>query len=360
MIDLDHLKQLVSEVDGNVLSLYLHVDPGYQENQADIPAWQIWLKNALRDIENGLADEEKPRWQAIQKRLDDYLTGYQPGGKTLVLILGEDIEHIHELPVALDNAASYGEPLLVPLLWAIDEYERYLIVLVDKEQARFISAYLGYAFTDGQMTIDIDDYDFRQKTLMPASDGSRALREGSNRDRFEDTLEAHHRRFYKQIADETRRLAEEIDTDRIVLGGSEQAAHALQEELHESVAKLVIGILSIPMATRDSDVAEHIRQKAEAFERHNEMQLVEDVIGLARSEGRGALGLKDVQRALDMQQVELLILPFPMEDEALAKELSLKALEANSHVELVHGDAAERLRQEGDVAARLYYAIAEG
>jgi hypothetical protein len=36
---------------------------------------------------------------------------------------------------------------------------------------------------------------------------------------------------------------------------------------------------------------------------------------------------------------------------------TLKAMDSSSKFELVHGDAADRLMQEGGVAARLYYAV---
>ena len=66
-----------------------------------------------------------------------------PTGKTLVLFADVDQVHTHELPLPIESQYHYGEPLLTPLLWALDEYKRYLIVQVDSERARFTSAYLG-------------------------------------------------------------------------------------------------------------------------------------------------------------------------------------------------------------------------
>jgi len=87
------------------------------------------------------------------------------------------------------------------------------------------------------------------------------------------------------------------------------------------------------------------------------MDLVQQVIDFAKAGGRGALGRKDVDMALTMQRVETLILPWPTDDEKKATEYSARAFESGGRVELVHGAAADRLRQEGGIAARLYYTL---
>ena len=58
-----------------------------------------------------------------------------------------------------------------------------------------------------------------------------------------------------------------------------------------------------------------------------------------------------------MQRVELLVMPYPMDDADLAAELPLHTFASGGSVELVHGEAADRLNQEGGLAARLYYAL---
>jgi hypothetical protein len=46
-----------------------------------------------------------------------------------------------------------------------------------------------------------------------------------------------------------------------------------------------------------------------------------------------------------------------MDDADLAAELPLRTFASGGSVELVHGEAADRLNQEGGLAARLYYAL---
>ena len=361
MISRETIQQLKTQLSKPTLSLYLRVDPAYQQNQAEMPAWRIWLKNALRDIAQEQPEEKQEQWKMIQDRLTTWIDQYEPQGKTLILFLDQENLFDYELPVALENHASYDEVNFMPLLWSIDEYERYLIVLVDQEQARLMSAYLGGTAPETEMSIDLD-YDWGEKTLMPASakggqSGGRALREGNNRDRFEDMIEAHVDRFHQDVADEIREIFSELNEPRIIIGGAERAAHNVQSKLHESITPHVVSILPIPFQAPEDEIYSHVLDAGLHFEREREKDLVDQVIGFAKAGGRGALGMQAVNRAFTMQQVELLILPYPPTEEGQVSDLMHKAMELNSDVELVHGEPADLLRNEGGVAARLYYSI---
>lgn len=350
-IDKSLLRQLLAETEGPVLSLYLAVDPRDRENQSMTPQWQIWLKNKLRELSQ---QADRATWAALQGRLDTYFEGYSAAGRTLVLFMTPDDLYTYELPVRLEHDAAYGQPLLAPLLWAVDEYERYLIIQVDQDRAAFHSAYLGHIDETDRLQIDLD-YDWREKTMMPSY--SREGTHGSHRDHFEDTIAAHVRRYYRDVADRARELSGENGVDRIILGGSDKSAHAVRELLHSKLAAQVVAITPLPMTLNGHEVLQRVLPLAEEYERQYEAQLLDSVIGLARSEGRGALGHEDVLRALEMQQVELLIVPWPLADAGLAHHLSTLALEQGFEIELVHGNAAARLHEAGGLAARLYYPL---
>jgi hypothetical protein len=360
-IDRDDLKAL-KNIGSDVLTLYLNVNPGNQANQNTPPAWQIFVKNQVREVEKHIDPETHAGWQSIKARLEQLLAEYSPSAKTLVAFISADQTQTYELPVTLDNAAGFGAPLLPPLIWALDEYERYLVTLVDQERARFFTAYLGNATETDQHTLDIEDYDFRQKTQMPANagadSGNRAVREGSNRDRFEDMIAAHVERFHKGVAGRVRELAASTGATRIIIGGAERAMHAVHDELdpdHMQQPVLLMGSLRVDAA--EHEVAERIQERALNHERSYENDLVEAVVGSAAANGHGAAGYDAVQQALTLQAVDVLILPWPADDQKQAATMTLQALDSGASIELVHGAAASKLREAGGVAARLYFPL---
>ncbi|MEO0597693.1 MAG: VLRF1 family aeRF1-type release factor, partial [Chloroflexota bacterium] len=293
MLTTNTIRDLLNDAPTPVLSLYLHVDPGHQPNQNDPRAWTIYVKNALRDIENSLDDDSEIAITDIRKSIENFVEGYTPTGKSLALFVGEDdYLEAFDIPVAIENQHAFGDINLVPMLWALDEYERYLVVLVDSEEARFMSAYLGRATTDVTLSIDFDDYDFGQHAFVDARSGREGMfRQSSGGVQFEDMKAEHMRRFYNTVAEQIRDIMTGMQSERIILGGNEKAAHQVKNLLHGTMQNKVVDILPIPMSANDSEVSSAIQETALAYEREQEMTLVDEVIGFAKAGGRGAIDM---------------------------------------------------------------------
>ena len=202
MLKLDDIKQLINQSDDRIFSLYLNVDNSLRENQADNPAWRIHAKNALSEAEKSISEDDQPVWEDIQERVTRYLDNYSPSGRGLVLFYGTDVDSVYELPVPpTQNESKFGEILIAPLLWLVDEFEQYLIVLVDREEAQFLTTYLGNIDRKEALASDRFTFEFGEKTIMPRPTGTQgdvgaAVTAGSNRDQFEDKEDEYVARFH--------------------------------------------------------------------------------------------------------------------------------------------------------------------
>lgn len=361
MIDLAGIKAMVAQTDEHTLTFYLNVDNTTPENQALHPAWHIFVKNKLSEVEADAKNRMKG-WAEVRAAVETFMEQYRPTSKGLALFAGNGSLQSIELPFAIENQATFGDPQIAPLLWVLDEYEPYLIVLVDQEKARFFVAQLGsVGFRDG-LEVDIGQYDFTERTIAanptPGQAGGGAVHGGSGQDDFEKTLDAHRARMYRQVATGIETYVNQRRIRRVYLGGSEQAAHAVKNLLPSKLQANVIAILPIPLRVNQQEILDAVQPKAIEHERQEELRLVQDVIGFAKAGGRGALGMKQVMDAFEMQRVELLILPWTNGDNASARpDLPLRAFASGGSVELVHGEAAALLKREGGIAARLYYAL---
>jgi hypothetical protein len=364
MLNLDDLKNLVRDNQGPILSLYLQVDPALQENQATIPAWQIWLKNTLNAMDERYAKQYGEDWRMLRTRITDYFDGYQPNSKGLVMFVGQDLEQVYELPFPVaENRLEFGDPVIVPLLWVMDEYERYYLVMVDSEEARILETYLGSVNTHAQLESDKYTYDYTELVRMPYSLGGHGQNMnypgGSDRDKFDDMMDEMTAKFHRQVADRLRELVRDQGKARIIVGGPEKSAKAVQNLLHQDVQQHVIGVFALPKYESEQQLFARVLPDVIAYERQQETALVQEVIDLAKSGGRGALGIDAVKDCLEQQRVELLVMPWVNGDTniGLLQDLTLKAMQSSSKFELVYGVAAEMLQREGSVAARLYYAL---
>jgi hypothetical protein len=353
MIQLNDVKHLLEQSDDRTLTLYLTVDPAARENQATTPAWRIWLKDALKMIEdrqNGDAN-----WPAIRARVEAYFADYQPNSKSLALFTGPDFQQVYELPIPVENEVAFGRPPVAPLLWVMDEYQVYLIVMVDQQRAYFYTAYLGEVGFQRDMSLELDTDDWRRKTGSQPSTATPSLGRGSSEDDFVDRVEENVRRFYRDVVEQIKTFVETQGIQRLVLGGSEQSAHVVRDLLPEALSKMVVDVLPIPMRCNVQEIMERVQPRALEYERADELALVDQVMNLAKAGGRGALGREAVMQALEQQRVELLLAPWPLDD--ALKDLPARVFASGGSIELVHGEAAERLNAEGGLGARLYYAL---
>jgi hypothetical protein len=328
-------------LDHEVLSLYLAVDPADPANQASTPAWRVALKNGLSEIEQGFNETIPAHWPRVRAQVDAYLADYRPAGKTLVLFAdGEDLLD-YQLPVRLEDRAHFGLAQLKQFLWAIDEYEQYEVILFSEDRVRHTSVYLGRATDD--LTVQVDQT------------WERAERKSGHEANYAWRQDELDRRFLREIATRIDSyVLEHHDIGRIIFGGAQRLAHAARKLLHPRVADLVVGVLPLPFDSPQREIALATRELAERVEREQDLALVTEVIDRARSGGRGALGHETVRRALDLQAVRTLVLPYPI-PAAATDELFVKAVRSSSTLEFVYGEAADRLHDAGGVGARLYY-----
>jgi hypothetical protein len=354
MIHYDEVKQLLQEADDNTLTMYLTVDPRSSENINSNPGWRIWTKNTLRDVTKSQDEGETGVWSDVRARAETLLEGYQPTGKGLALLVSPSFERTFDLPFPIENQASFGKPNVMPLLWALDEYEPYLIALVDQTEARFFLSYLGEVGFQDTVEINLNIGEGPQHTAMPTS---HSVARGSKKDEVQDRQDEHIAGLHRDVVAHLQKLTEQHNVRRIVLGGSEQAAHQVRNFMPEKMAEAVVAVLPIPILTYPREWNNQVQAAALEYERAQETKLVGEIIDFAKSGGRGALGWKDVQQALQMQRVELLVLPWPVVDEAQATELALKTFASGGRIELVHDEAAALLGGEGGLGARLYYAL---
>ncbi|MBZ5712306.1 hypothetical protein [Nannocystis pusilla] len=359
MLKLSDVNRVLSQPAADkTLSVYAQVDPSLFENQGRTPGWRIWLKNSLRELK---AKHAEPETAELIARAEHYFTNLRPECKAVAAFFTPRAEQVLQLKVPIvAPECHFGRPAVASLLWLLDEYEPYVVTLVDSEKARFFVAQLGRAGLGDTRFNEVFEYDFPQKTMMPTGRNEGNYPQGgNNRDAFAATIQDHARRFYRDVAEQCGHLLEQSGAKRLLLGGIETSAHCVIEQMHDTVARAVIGIVPTPLHLGDQATWDAMMPRALEFEREHERALVDEVVDLAKAGGRGALGIATVLECLKNKQVELLLVPWPLGDVELRVRLPELAMAAGARIELVAGPAAERIEQEGGLAARLYYGIPE-
>ena len=376
-LDPDELKPL-TELElpqRGILSAYLDISP----EQVATGKVRLKLKDMARAwLESIETKEERRAFENELNRVEQYLTyELKEPGRSLVIFTSEpaDLWRVYRVPVRIRTRLIWDDrPYLRPLLTVLDEYERYGVVLVTREEARFFLFYMG----------EIAEYSFALHDYVP----NRHKAGGWSQARYQRHVDDHALHHFRNVAEITARLAERDNWQRIVLMGTEENVAQVRDLLPKAIQQRVAGELPGSITDNLNVIRDKVRELEQQIERQIEEERVERVITAAEKGQNGVLGYADVLLAVQQQRVDILIVPEALEHpgwectvcgglvaDILAKppqacpycggplkevedvvDLAMqKVLDAGGTVEILRGPVKERFREKGLIGAILRY-----
>jgi peptide chain release factor subunit 1 len=314
--------------------------------------------------------------------------GTPPRSLTFFSCVERDFFRAVRLPERVAPNAYWGEtPYVWPLLAVLDEYERTMVVLLDKERARIFRVFLQEIDEIADL-IETTPGKHRQHggayAYPPSPDRTRGGFADSGITRHE---EMHVLRHAKQAAKTLMLLAARERVDRIIVGGTPEVLAEFRCPLPRGLrARVATEEVRVPLFAEPATVLAAAQDVMERVEREAEARLIAEVreaVGSARS----VLGPAVVVDAVLGARVALLIigeetrmrgrmcercghlalLPAPTacpvcagvmhRTPDVAVHLIPRVLEQGGRVEEVRGAAAERLAPDGGIAAMLRYRV---
>lgn len=303
---LERLTRFHSDVDP-IVSLYLDLRP----QERDKRRLASRLNNLIRQTEADLAGEPKDRLEAFRKEMDhlrDWLTTKPdlPGltkeekehlpdwttlkadlpGRGLVVFSAAALNlwQVFTLPVPVkDRLLVSDRPYLRPLLTLIDEYERYLVVLLDKQQARLFITYLGA----------IEECTELESELVPHTRAG-----GLSAPNYQRHHETHVLWHVKRVVKAADRLWRRELCDWLVVGGNPEAVAQLLPHLPKAMMERLAGEIRVAVEAPLTAVLAETLLVEEEVERRTEAERVEQLLTAALGHGPGVLGLEETLTAI--------------------------------------------------------------
>jgi peptide subunit release factor 1 (eRF1) len=374
--DLQILKSYQPHGNGYVLSIYLNTDQSKATNLNR--GFERSLGNLLRSLEQELTDPQARQALALNReKVLKFVQNYTPRKKALLIFSDatRDFWWEQELTIDLPDLARFSPILFLrPLIAALDEHERYGVVLIDKGRARLCTVYLG----------EIEEHEGVFEEVPPVT-------QTAGRDRIiaQKRMQRHHDEHVlwhaKQVAERLRDLTDRYRFDRLVIGGSLEAVSELQHVLPKPLHRLVIGTFSLPIQASHQDVLSETKQIEATVEREEEVKLVEALITAGHKGDKATLGLADTVQATNEGRVWQLIYEKNFFSQGfrcsqcdmlyaenrpekcvycggalshtpnLISQVIERVINAGGQVEEVHNQAAVKLATRGHIGAFLRY-----
>ena len=307
----DQIRELAEFQDAKSSAVTFYFQPSTPRNKAhkeDTILIKDLAREALRRVEcsdnwqNGEAKAKRDGLRAdldrIQ-RLSGELRSNGTHAKAVFACSAQNLWQEYDLPANLPGTQLFVDSYfhLKPLAHLLGAFPRLGVVLVDRHRARFFELRLG-ELTEREGL-------FQTLSRKGRSDGYAGYDGGHAQRRVNDEARQH----FKAVAEILKQSLEKGMFEKWILGCQDIHRSQLEPQLHAYVSQALLGRFQadIGHVTRD-EIRFHAEQIVDQWQSDRRRELVGQVLSQARSNARGVTGLRRVLRAMELGEVQTLLL----------------------------------------------------
>jgi peptide subunit release factor 1 (eRF1) len=280
-----------------VVSLYLNLAP----DQHGRDNYDAFVRKAFAEHLKAFKDNsaERASLERDMERVTAYLADeVNRSANGLALFAssggGEFFEAIQmDAPLAEHWFLLGSVPHLYPLAKVIDQYPRYASVLLDTHRARIFVFGLGAV---------------ERRQQVEGEKTRRHSMGGWSQARFQRRADNIHLHHVKEVVDALDQVVQQDRIEHIIVAGDDVVVPLLREQLPKHLAEKVVDVMSLERDAGEDEIVaatlEVLRQK----DAETDAERVGELIGAWQSGGLGVVGPDSVLKALQMGQVDELLI----------------------------------------------------
>ena len=262
-----------------VLTAYLDTNPANARNQGHPPGYIIYLKSRGKIIGGRAPKSEQKLFQEQLKRVEEYLRHQPPHSRGKLIVAGPEVWEVLPLQVEVEDELHWGRPSLTQLLWLLDEHQPCGVVQVDRSGARFFRFWMGETEEQAAAAFKVDTTQWRRKDLLPPAHPGNQKTRGSQRDVFEQRVEAQYAKFYRDAAERIRQWAEREKLDPVFVVGPNEVVEPVWAEVPKPIQERAAMIKGDTSRLSLAELQARLEPEITRWKREKELKLVEKMIG---------------------------------------------------------------------------------
>lgn len=260
----------------------------------------VFLKKAFAERLRSFPERSpaQDRLAADRDRIAEYLAGLDPSTRSVAVYasIEDGLWETLEFQTAFDDHRLVVGPVphLYPLVKLADQAPRYAVCVADVHQARIVVAGLGGV-------LDERDFDAPQPI-----DRTRVA--GWAEVRYQARIEDHIQKHAREIVERLEGIVRKGEVDYIILGGDDLILGELRRHLTPAVREKVIDEEPIAIDESAHRILERTLDIVRRTEADDSRKLADTAIDRFRAGGLAAAGLDATIEALNLEQVDHLLL----------------------------------------------------
>ncbi len=309
-----------------VLSIYAGHTPAQAADPQ--PTAPIEIRNQIKALKADLAEGDGQTAKAVEARLDelapdiDALLDPKAHGRGRALFVGVDSGRLQRVALQIpfqERVIHHERAFVRPLVAAHDEGRAAGIVVVSRHGARTLR------WAVGEVT-ELETYEFspsgdlsRQKSGPTPAQPQHPGHGTSHKERFEERVDEQRHRFLRQVADEVHQRVKEHGWDRLVLSAPPKMRDEMGDLLKEDGYRLLVAEQAWEEAA-PHEIADAAWPLLRSVHLDRERELTEHAIERALGGNAGAVGMRNVTRALNEARVSHLLYRADLQAEGVVSQ----------------------------------------
>jgi peptide subunit release factor 1 (eRF1) len=328
----------------SIISLYLDTRPDQsgQRMHAD-----TFLRNSFDEQLRSLTGDARSGLERVAERISQYIADQAPKSAKGLAIFASTTDDLFEaipLDVPIERPSMHVDtvPHLYPLAQVNDQYPRYAALLMDTNSADL------YVFALGRT---------KRRESIQGEKTRRTSMGGWSQARYQRRAQNFHKQHIKEVVDRLDKMVSEERLNHIVIACDEVARPFLMEQLPKHLSEKVIDIVNVDVKSLPEHelLAETMAALRQA-DAKTDAEQVQRMLDAWRAGGLGVGGVEATMRALEMRQVEeLLIAAKPDRVDGPVDELVAKAQQNSARIRFIEDE--NLLADVGGVGALLRFKI---
>jgi peptide subunit release factor 1 (eRF1) len=278
------------------ISLYLSLAP----NERGREDHHQFVRKVFKDRGQGFP-EESPERQSFDRDAERILQYLESEAKTawngLAIFASSGSEFFEAIPLEapLDHHELFigSVPHLYPLARVIDTFPRYAAVTLDTNKARIAVFSLGANQREEKIQ--------NEKTR-------RSQKGGWSQARYQRRAENFHLHHIKEVVDTLDKIVRDENINHIVVEAEEVALPIFKEQLPKHLAEKLVDVLTIQRDADDTNLLARTLEALRVKDAETDSEKVEELMNAWRSGGLGVAGPEATLSALQLGQVDELII----------------------------------------------------
>src|SRR4051794_10053961 len=319
-----------------VISLYLNLQPDQQGRDR----FDAFVRNALPE-RIATYPAEGPERASLEKDAEairNYLGSVDraANGVAIFASSGAGLFEAMQLaaPIAEHLLHISDLPHVYPLAHLLDQYPRYAVLIADTQTARLL-------VIGGNMV--------EHSTAVDGPKTKRHKAGGWSQTRFQRHVDQFRAQHAKEVVDVLTHTVRNEQIRWIIIGGDEVITPLLKEHMPKDVAERVIDVVPMDIRAPERMVLDRVLELVQKQDVETDRERVAALVDAYRAGGLATLGVERVKRALELGQVdELLITAQPAALEGADQPAAPDAPAAErSPAERAADDLVTKARQTG-------------